>query len=123
MAGRRQRDDQLGRVEPAGPERGRSESRDPQLGQLGPDLSTRASSAPSISKPTSDVRSARVASTLASTEPDGLVVAHASKARSSRSRSSRSVRATTSAAWLKPTSVLCALVTIASAPSVIACAG
>ena len=60
---------------------------------------------------------------LAVIAPAGLVVWVASKARSSRARSSSWVRANTSAPWVAAGSVLCALVTIASAPAAIACGG
>ncbi len=54
---------------------------------------------------------------LARIAPDGLVVCVASNARWSRSASIRSVLARTRDAWLKAGSILCALVTIASAPA------
>ena len=60
---------------------------------------------------------------LAMIDPAGLVVWVASKARSSRATSSRSVLASTSAPWVYAGSVLCALVTMASAPAAIACRG
>ena len=60
---------------------------------------------------------------LAAIAPAGLVVWVASKARSSLARSRSWVRASTSALCVLAGSVLCALVTIASAPAVIACGG
>jgi hypothetical protein len=66
---------------------------------------------------------ARAASVLARTAPAGLVVAVASTPASSLAGSSRPVRARTRAAWLHAGSVLCALTTMASAPSSSACGG
>ncbi len=67
--------------------------------------------------------SAREASMLARIAPAGLVVAVASTPASRRAGSIRSVRASTRAAWLQAGSVLCALVTIASAPTCSGCGG
>jgi hypothetical protein len=53
-------------------------------------------------------------------DPAGLVVWVASNARFSRAASRRSVLASTSAPWVYAGSVLCALVTIASAPAAMA---
>ncbi len=55
--------------------------------------------------------------------PAGLVVWVASNARFSRASSSRSVLASSSAPWVYAGSVLCALVTMASAPAAMACGG
>ena len=77
---------------------------------------------PSSSSPRVASR-ARVASRVARIAAAGLVVSSSSKDSSSRARSSDSPRASRYAPCVKAVSVLCAEVTIASAPSASACGG